>query len=94
MTIEQDNFTCYPSLELFFYENREKVFRYWFKKAEEGSLANYAYVRDVINLDIGDYLLGFLCAEGDWDKDNPNDRQYVLLSDIDIHFYESDMEDK
>ena len=93
MTIEQDNFRCYPSLELFFYENRDKVFRYWFKKDDEGSLACYAYVRDVVKLDNGDYMLGLLCAEGGWHKEHPNDREYVLFSDIDIHFYEDDMEE-
>lgn len=85
-------FHCYPSLEVFFYENKDRVFRYWFRDAEEGSVCDYAYIRDVIKLDNGDYMLGLLPADGDYEEKYPNDRVYTLLSKIDLQFHEGDDE--
>lgn len=100
-----NDYCFYTDLYDFVRHHHNDIFRYWIyrrmytpfeqeKKYSdedyyEDSYCTYAYIRELIELPYGDYLIGFLdsdsAAEGE-----KKDIQYCKLSEIRLELYEGD----
>lgn len=102
---ENIQFSSYSSFTSFAADNTDKLFRYWIYKRlftpleqekkyidqseYEDNHCVVAYIVNVIDLQNGDYLIGFLDADSVHDGCFRN-IQYCKLSEIRLEWYEGD----
>ena len=85
--------TVFASIEQLFERYEGKTFRFWYRDGDPGETANLMIVREIIPLANGDVLLGIQYDEGDYAEKYPNDRDYILLSEITFHLNECDQDE-
>ena len=84
--------TKFTSVEQFFSYYEGCTFRFWYRNGDPDESANFMIVREITPLQNGDVLLGIQYDEGEYAEKYPNDRHYVLLSEITFEVNECDQD--
>ena len=70
-----------------------RLFRVWFN-GEENLECSYAYIKEVVELGGGDYLLGLAYYEDEYFGNGGKSLDYYRLSDIKIQWFKDDEDDE
>lgn len=82
-------YKSYNNIKKFFKKNKGKIFRIWNKEAE-GQDCDFVYIREVINLPNGDYLLGYSVIDDRYENNMYPYIFYAKFSEIEIAYSEAD----